>query len=64
MLEAGVANMTSGGFMTEYLNRSGGDVLFGSKYAPQTYDGVWVIALALNKTMQKLEAAGKMYYFQ
>ena len=51
--------MTSEDFMTEYLNKSGGEVLFGSKYAPQTYDGVWVIALALNDTILKLEQAGK-----
>ncbi|CAL9706099.1 unnamed protein product [Knipowitschia caucasica] len=58
----GVSNLTSQEFLEELMSRLGGknpEETGGFQEAPLAFDAVWALALALNKTSQRLSSRGR-----
>uniref|UniRef100_A0A8C6TKE1 Gamma-aminobutyric acid type B receptor subunit 1 n=1 Tax=Neogobius melanostomus TaxID=47308 RepID=A0A8C6TKE1_9GOBI len=58
----GVSNLTSQEFLEELMSRLGGknpEETGGFQEAPLAFDAVWAMALALNKTSERLKAKGR-----
>ena len=56
--ETSIGGYTASQFAAAFLERANYSMPNGSDYAPPTYDAVWAAALALNRTLQKMEAKG------
>ena len=57
--EVGIAGMTSNEFAERMLSILGDPDMQGLPENPTVYDGIWTIALALNKTASDLRESGK-----
>ena len=57
-LEPSIGGFNVDGFFTQFAERANHTALFGSEYGPPTYDAVWAMALALNRTWQKMQQTG------
>ena len=59
IIEPSIAGLDVNEFNNIYLGKFSEPLPFGTMYGPTAYDAVWSLALAFNKTLQKMEQLGK-----
>ena len=56
--EISVSGLSAQEFLDIYNERTNRSQPLGTNFAPNAYDAVWALALALNRTVQKMTALG------
>ena len=60
--QTGIGGMDASQFQQEFQRRSSQAELYGAEFAPSAYDGVWAVALSLNRSINVLESDGNSKY--